>query len=41
MARKAAQSRLDYQLFADPLENLIAQDNPVRIIDAFVDALPL
>jgi transposase len=41
MARKTAQSRLDYQLFADPLENLIAQDNPVRIIDAFVDALPL
>jgi transposase len=41
MARKIKASRLQYGLFATPFEALIAPDNPVRVIDAFVDALPL
>jgi transposase len=41
MARKIKASRLRYGLFATPFEALIAPDNPVRVIDVFVDALPL
>jgi transposase len=41
MARKHKASRLQYGLFATPLEEMIEQDNPVRIIDVFVDALDL
>lgn len=39
MARKPKSSRLD--TLNAPLEHLIAPDNPVRIIDAFVDSLDL
>lgn len=41
MAHKTGQSRYQYGLFATPLDELIAADNEVRIIDAFVDALDL
>ncbi|MCF8311014.1 MAG: transposase [Saprospiraceae bacterium] len=41
MARKTRESRLQYGLFATPLEEMIADDNPVRVIDAFVDAMGL
>jgi transposase len=41
MARKHKASRLQYGLFATPFEDLIASDNPVRVIDAFVDAMDL
>lgn len=41
MARRTGQSRLQHGLFATPLEDMIAEDNPVRVIDAFVDALDL
>ena len=41
MARKTRESRLQYGLFATPLEDMIAGDNPVRVIDAFVDAMDL
>ena len=41
MARKTGQSRHQYGLFATPLDELIAEDNPVRVVDAFVDALDL
>ena len=39
--RSAAQSRTQYGLFATPFEELIAVDNPVRVIDAFVNFLDL
>lgn len=41
MARRTGLSRHQYGLFATPLEELIADDNPVRVVDAFVDALDL
>lgn len=41
MPRKTGQSRIQYGLFATPLEDLIAPDNMVRVIDAFVDKLDL
>ena len=41
MARKTRESRLQYGLFATPLEEMIAPDNTVRVIDAFVDAMDL
>ena len=41
MPRKTGYSRLQYGLFATPLEDMIAPDNPVRVIDAFVDSLDL
>ncbi|MCF8252929.1 MAG: IS1182 family transposase, partial [Saprospiraceae bacterium] len=41
MARKTKESRLQYGLFATPLEEMIAPDNPVRVVDAFVDAMDL
>lgn len=41
MPRKPGHSRLQYGLFATPLEDMIAPDNPVRVIDAFVDSLDL
>lgn len=41
MPRKTGQSRLQYGLFAVPLEEMIAEDNMVRVIDAFVDSLDL
>lgn len=41
MPRKTGQSRIQYGLFATPLEDLIAPDNMVRVIDAFVDSINL
>ncbi len=41
MARKTGLSRIQYGLFATPLEDLIAEDNPVRVIEAFVNSLDL
>jgi len=35
------QSRNQATLFAERLDELISEDNPVRVIDAFVDALDL
>ena len=41
MPRKTGLSRLQYGLFATPLEDMIAPDNPVRVVDAFVNSLDL
>lgn len=41
MPRKPGNSRLQFGLFATPLEEMIAQDNLVRVVDAFVNALDL
>lgn len=41
MAHRTGQNRLQFGLFATPLDELIAQDNMVRVIDAFVDAINL
>jgi transposase len=41
MPQKTGHSRLQYGLFATPLEDLIAPDSMVRVIDAFVNALDL
>ena len=41
MPRKTGQSRIQYGLFATPLEEMIAPDSMVRVIDAFVDAIDL
>lgn len=41
MPRKTGHSRLQYGLFATPLEDMIAPDNPVRVVEAFVDSLDL
>ena len=41
MPRKTGLSRLQYGLFATPLEDMIAPDNPVRVVEAFVDSLDL
>lgn len=41
MPRKTGQSRLQYGLFATPLEEMIAEDNMVRVVDAFADSLDL
>lgn len=41
MARKHKADRRQYGLFATPLDALIDEDNPVRVIDAFVDFLDL
>ena len=41
MPRKTGHSRLQYGLFATPLEEMIAPDNMVRVIDAFGDSLDL
>ena len=35
MPRKTGHSRLQFGLFATPLDDMIAPDNPVRVIDAF------
>jgi len=41
MPRKTGLSRLQYGLFANLLEDMITPDNPVRVVDAFVDSLNL
>ncbi|MFN0188022.1 MAG: transposase, partial [Bacteroidia bacterium] len=40
-AHRIGISRVQYGLFATPFEELIAADNPIRAIDAFVDYLDL
>jgi hypothetical protein len=39
MAHRSGQNRQQFGLFATPLDEMIAQDNLVRVIDAFVDAI--
>ena len=39
MPRKQGQDVSQYGLFATPLEEMIASDNEVRVIKAFVDQL--
>lgn len=41
MAHRTGHNRLQFGLFATPLDELIAPDNMVRVIDAFVDAIDL
>ena len=41
MARKTGQPRDQYRPFDTPIEDMIAQDNQVRVVDAFVDMLDL
>ena len=41
MSHRIGQNRLQFGLFATPLDEMIAQDNMVRVIDAFVDAIDL
>ncbi|MBX2892644.1 MAG: transposase [Saprospiraceae bacterium] len=39
MAHRTGQNRQQFGLFATPLEDMIAPDNMVRVVDAFVDAV--
>ena len=41
MAHRTGQNRQQFGLFATPLDEMIAPDNMVRVIDAFVDAIDL
>ncbi|MFN0213653.1 MAG: IS1182 family transposase [Saprospiraceae bacterium] len=41
MAHRTGQDRFQFGLFATPLDDMIAPDNMVRVIDAFVDAIDL
>ena len=41
MAHRTGQNRQQFGLFATPLDEMIAPDNLVRVIDAFVDAIDL
>lgn len=41
MAHVAGESRYQGLLFSEPLDALVSDDNPVRVIDAFVDGLDL
>jgi hypothetical protein len=41
MAHRTGQNRQQFGLFATPLDEMIAPDNIVRVIDAFVDAINL
>lgn len=41
MRHRTGQNRQQFGLFATPLDELIAPDNMVRVIDAFVDAIDL
>lgn len=41
MAHRSGQNRHQFGLFATPLDEMIAPDNLVRVIDAFVDAIDL
>ena len=40
MAHRTGQNRQQFGLFATPLDEMIAPDNMVRVVDAFVDARP-
>ena len=41
MRHRTGQNRQQFGLFATPLDDLIAPDNMVRVVDAFVDAINL
>ncbi|HNE29798.1 MAG TPA: IS1182 family transposase, partial [Saprospiraceae bacterium] len=41
MRHRTGQNRQQFGLFATPLDELIAADNMVRVVDAFVDAIDL
>lgn len=41
MRHRTGQNRLQFGLFATPLDEMIAPDNMVRVVDAFVDAIDL
>lgn len=41
MRHRAGQNRQQFGLFATPLDDMIAPDNMVRVVDAFVDAIDL
>ena len=41
MAHRSGKDRHQFGLFATPLEEMIAEDNIVRLIDAFVDKIDL
>jgi len=41
MSHRTGQDRLQFCLFTTPLDEMIPQDNIVRVIDAFVDAIDL
>ncbi|NJM94653.1 MAG: transposase, partial [Cytophagales bacterium] len=41
MAHRTGQNRQQFGLFATPLDEMIAPDNMVRVVDAFVDAIDL
>ena len=41
MSHRTGQDRVQFCLFATPLDEMIPQDNIVRVIDAFVDAIDL
>ncbi len=41
MAHRTGHNRQQFGLFATPLDEMIAPDNLVRVIDAFVDAIDL
>ncbi len=41
MAHRTGQNRQQFGLFATPLDEMVAPDNVVRVIDAFVDAIDL
>jgi hypothetical protein len=41
MAHRTGQNRQQFGLFVTPLDEMIAPDNLVRVIDAFVDAIDL
>jgi transposase len=41
MTHRTGTSRYQFGLFATPLEEMIGAENPVRVIDAFVQSLDL
>ncbi|MBL7803839.1 MAG: IS5/IS1182 family transposase, partial [Saprospiraceae bacterium] len=41
MSHRTGHSRQQFGLFATPLDDMIAPDNLVRVVDAFVNALDL
>ena len=41
MRHRTGQNRQQFSRFATPLDELIAADNMVRVVDAFVDAIDL
>ena len=41
MRHRSGQNRLQFGRFATPLDDMIAPENMVRVVDAFVDAIDL